>query len=81
MLRLLDSADLAKPDEMANPDDDEVVVRIAATPQRPAEGRQLADEILSAVAALRRNGSNRGPRGADRATLAAQQEEGGGPAG
>jgi small conductance mechanosensitive channel len=36
-------------------DGDELVVRIAATPQRPAEGRQLADQILSAVAALGRD--------------------------
>ncbi|HKG17567.1 MAG TPA: mechanosensitive ion channel family protein [Solirubrobacteraceae bacterium] len=62
-------------------DDDEVVVRIAATPQRPAEGRQLADQILSAVAALRRNGSNGDRQDADRATLATRHGEGGGPGG
>lgn len=41
-------------------DGDEVVVRIAAAPQRPAEGRQLADQILAAVGALGRDSSNGG---------------------
>lgn len=35
-------------------DGDEVVVRVAATPQRAAEGPKLADEILAAVASLTR---------------------------
>jgi small conductance mechanosensitive channel len=36
-------------------DGDEVVVRIAATPVRPNEGPQLADEILEAVASMTRD--------------------------
>jgi small conductance mechanosensitive channel len=39
-------------------DGDEVVVRIAATPQDASEGPQLADEILSAVGAFTREGSD-----------------------
>lgn len=41
-------------------DDDEVVVRIAATPETPTDGPRLADEILAAVAGATRNG---GPEG------------------
>lgn len=37
-------------------DGDEVVVRIAATPERAAEGPKLADEILSAIGAVARDG-------------------------
>ena len=36
-------------------DGDEVVVRIEATPRVASEGRELADEILSAVAAVTRD--------------------------
>jgi small-conductance mechanosensitive channel len=39
-------------------DGDEVVVRIAATPERASEGPQLADEILSAVGAFTREASD-----------------------
>ena len=35
--------------ELEEFDGDEVVVRILATPERPAEGRGLADEVLAAV--------------------------------
>jgi small conductance mechanosensitive channel len=60
--RHVNTAIRAEPDIMLEEiDGDEVVVRIAATPQRPAEGRQLADQILSAVAALGRDGSNGRP--------------------
>jgi small conductance mechanosensitive channel len=64
--RHVDTAIRAEPDIMLEEiDGDEVVVRIAATPQRPAEGRQLADQILSAVAALGRDGSNGRPADPD----------------
>ena len=40
----------SRPDiELQELDGDEIVVRISATPERPAEGAQLADEILTAV--------------------------------
>jgi small-conductance mechanosensitive channel len=39
-------------------DGDEVIVRIAATPQDASEGPQLADEILSAVGAFTREASD-----------------------
>jgi small conductance mechanosensitive channel len=39
-------------------DGEEVVVRIAATPVRAAEGPKLADEILAAVGQVSRNGGN-----------------------
>ena len=55
----------SRPDiELQELDGDEVVVRISATPERPAEGAQLADEILSAVSSFTRNGG--GDRGAGR---------------
>jgi small-conductance mechanosensitive channel len=38
-------------------DGDEVIVRVAATPTRPQEGRKLADEILSAVTMASRDGA------------------------
>jgi len=38
-------------------DGDEVVVRVAATPIRAAEGPKLADEILAAVAVVSRDGT------------------------
>ena len=41
-------------------DGDEVVVRISATPQRAADGPQLADEILVAVSAVTDGGSTNG---------------------
>ena len=37
-------------------DSDEVVVRIAATPAADADGPQLADEILAAIAPVTREG-------------------------
>jgi len=37
-------------------DDDEVVVRVAATPESDADGPQLADEVLAALAAVTREG-------------------------
>lgn len=37
-------------------DDDEVVVRIGATPRRPAEGARLATEVLEAIAPLAARG-------------------------
>ena len=47
----------SRPDiELQELDGDEVVVRISATPERPAEGAQLADEILSAVSRFTRDG-------------------------
>jgi small-conductance mechanosensitive channel len=47
----------SRPDiELQEMDGDEVVVRISATPERGADGAQLADEILSAVARFTRNG-------------------------
>ena len=39
-------------------DGDEVIVRIAATPEQPAEGHQLADEVIAAVASV----TDRDPR-------------------
>lgn len=47
----------SRPDiELQELDGEEVVVRISATPERPAEGAQLADEILSAVSRFTRDG-------------------------
>ena len=37
-------------------DSDEVVVRIAATPESEADGPKLADEVLSAIASVTREG-------------------------
>jgi small conductance mechanosensitive channel len=37
-------------------DDDEVVVRVAATPESDADGPRLADEVLAALAAVTREG-------------------------
>jgi small-conductance mechanosensitive channel len=37
-------------------DADEVVVRVTATPAKPSDGPKLADEILSTIAAVARNG-------------------------
>lgn len=48
----------ARPDiELQELDGDEVVVRISATPERPSDGAQLADEILRAIARFTRNGT------------------------
>jgi small conductance mechanosensitive channel len=48
----------SRPDvELQELDGDEVVVRISATPERPAEGAQLADEILSAISRFSRDGA------------------------
>jgi small-conductance mechanosensitive channel len=48
----------SRPDiELQELDGDEVVVRISATPERPADGAQLADEILSAISRFTRNGN------------------------
>ncbi|HEX8052183.1 MAG TPA: mechanosensitive ion channel family protein [Thermoleophilaceae bacterium] len=47
----------SRPDiELQELDGDEVVVRITAAPERPADGAQLADEILSAISRFTRNG-------------------------
>jgi small conductance mechanosensitive channel len=47
----------AEPDiELEEVDGDDVIVRIAATPVRAAEGTKLADEILAAVAVASRDG-------------------------
>ena len=47
----------SRPDiELQELDGDEIVVRISATPERPAEGAQLADEILTAVSRCTRDG-------------------------
>ena len=47
----------SRPDiELQELDGDEIVVRISATPERPAEGAQLADEILTAVSRFTRDG-------------------------
>jgi small-conductance mechanosensitive channel len=53
-------------------DGDEVVVRIAATPQKATEGPRLADEILAAIAAVTREGD--GAERADAAHAAATRE-------
>src|SRR6059058_1014890 len=37
-------------------DDDEVVVRVAATPESDADGPRLADEVLAALASVTREG-------------------------
>jgi hypothetical protein len=37
-------------------DSDEVVVRIAATPESEEDGPRLADEVLSAIASVTREG-------------------------
>jgi small-conductance mechanosensitive channel len=48
----------SRPDiELLELDGDEVVVRISATPERPADGAQLADEILTAVSRFTRGGA------------------------
>ena len=48
----------SRPDiELQELDGDEVVVRITATPERPADGAQLADEILGAVSRFTRDGA------------------------
>jgi small-conductance mechanosensitive channel len=45
----------SRPDiELQELDGDEVVVRITATPERPADGAQLADEILSGISRFTR---------------------------
>ena len=41
-------------------DGDEIVVRIAATPQQASEGPKLANEILAAVGGMARDGANGG---------------------
>lgn len=46
-------------------DDDEVVVRVSATPLIPSEGSQLADEILTVVARMRRDDNGRRRSGDD----------------
>jgi hypothetical protein len=38
-------------------DGDEVVVRVAATPQLPADGPRLASEVMEAIASLTAHGS------------------------
>ena len=48
----------SRPDiELQELDGDEVIVRISATPERSADGAQLADEILSAISRFTPNGS------------------------
>ena len=48
----------SRPDiELLELDGDEVVVRISATPERPADGAQLADEILGAISRFTRSGA------------------------
>ena len=48
----------SRPDiELQELDGDEVVVRISATPERPADGARLADEILSAISRFARDGA------------------------
>src|SRR5205823_8003703 len=37
---------------------DEVVVHISATPERPADGAKLADQMLAALAGVTSNGQN-----------------------
>ena len=51
-------------------DSDEVVVRIAATPESEADGPRLADEVLAAIASVTREGDTTSawPRGATAAT-------------
>ena len=55
--------------ELREMDDDELVVRISATPRHRADGAQLADQIIAAVGDLTRqaddNGSGGGQAGAD----------------
>jgi small-conductance mechanosensitive channel len=49
----------SRPDiELLELDGDEVVVRISATPQRSADGAQLADEILGGVSRFARDGAS-----------------------
>jgi small conductance mechanosensitive channel len=49
----------SRPDvELQEVDGDEVVVRISATPERPSEGAQLADEIVAAISRFTRNGGS-----------------------
>jgi small-conductance mechanosensitive channel len=50
-----------RPDiEVQEMDGDEMVVRISATPERPADGSKLADQMLAAIASV---GANGGPDG------------------
>ncbi|MEA2368195.1 MAG: small conductance mechanosensitive channel [Thermoleophilaceae bacterium] len=50
-----------RPDiEVQEMDGDEMVVRISATPERPADGAKLADQMLAAIASVSANG---GPDG------------------
>jgi small conductance mechanosensitive channel len=44
-------------------DGDEIVVRIAATPERPSDGAQLASEVLGAVRTARRHAEDNGGSG------------------
>jgi small conductance mechanosensitive channel len=54
--------------ELVEVDDDEVVVQIGATPQRSADGPQLADQILAAVGRLTTRGNGNGSSRADHGT-------------
>lgn len=63
-------------------DADEVVVRIAATPESGSDGPQLADEILAAVSALTPGeGDGNGHKAADAAARAAREAGDSAPAG
>lgn len=47
-----------RPDiEVQETDGDEMVVRITATPERPADGAKLADQMLAAIASVSANGA------------------------
>jgi small conductance mechanosensitive channel len=47
-----------RPDiEVQETDGDEMVVRISATPERPADGAKLADQMLAAIASVNANGA------------------------
>ena len=48
-----------RPDvEVQEMDGDEMVVRITATPERPADGAKLADQMLAAIAAAGSDGAS-----------------------
>jgi small-conductance mechanosensitive channel len=60
--RVIDVPIRRRPDiEVQEMDGDEVVVRISATPERPADGAKLADQMLEAIADVSRDHGNAGP--------------------
>jgi hypothetical protein len=55
-------------------DGEEIVVRIAATPERPADGAQLASEVLGAVRTARRRVEGNGGSGREETARSGVQD-------